>query len=118
MATREELVGAIRDRYSGAPRLEKVRILDEFVAVTGFHRKHAMRLLREVKEPSRGPRPERRLYGDAARQALIVLWEAADRICAMVGFATFKPYIPDREFFWHWARESSMTFPIGKGSSS
>lgn len=82
MTTREELVGAIRDCYSGAPRWEKVRILDEFVAVTGFHRKHAMRLLREVKEKSCGPRPARRLYGAAARQALIVLWDAADRICA------------------------------------
>ena len=46
MATRDELVAAIAERYSRADRTERSRILDEFAAVTGFHRKHAMRLLR------------------------------------------------------------------------
>jgi hypothetical protein len=45
MATRDELVAAIAERYSRADRTERGRILDEFTAVTGFHRKHAMRLL-------------------------------------------------------------------------
>ena len=43
MATRDELVEAVRERYASGGRDEKTRILDEFVAVTGFHRKHAMR---------------------------------------------------------------------------
>jgi hypothetical protein len=43
MATRDELVAAIAERYSRADRTERGRILDEFGAVTGFHRKHAMR---------------------------------------------------------------------------
>jgi hypothetical protein len=30
-------------RYASAGRPEKAKILDEFVALTGFHRKHAMR---------------------------------------------------------------------------
>ena len=46
MATRDELVAAVIERYSKGRRAEKGRILDEFVAVTGFHRKHAMRVLR------------------------------------------------------------------------
>jgi hypothetical protein len=46
MATRDELVVALIERYAGGGRLERGRILDEFAAVTGFHRKHAMRLLR------------------------------------------------------------------------
>jgi hypothetical protein len=33
-------------RYSEARRIERSRILDELVAVTGCHRKHAMRVLR------------------------------------------------------------------------
>jgi hypothetical protein len=41
MATRDELVAAVSERYGGGGRDEKGRILDEFVAVTGFHRKHA-----------------------------------------------------------------------------
>jgi hypothetical protein len=43
MATRDELVVAVRERYANSERGEKTRILDEFVAVAGFHRKHAMR---------------------------------------------------------------------------
>lgn len=82
MATRDELVNAVAERYAEGGRAEKARILDEFVAVSGFHRKHAMRLLRNRPPMVRsGPRPERRLYDDAVRQALIVLWEASDRIC-------------------------------------
>ena len=50
--------------------------------MTGLHRKHAMRLLRGG-QPSRrsGPRPDRRVYDDAVREALVVIWEASDRIC-------------------------------------
>lgn len=35
MATRKELIEALRARYSGAPPMEKTKILDEFVALTG-----------------------------------------------------------------------------------
>ena len=82
MATRDELVAAVIERYSNGRRAEKGRILDELVAVTGFHRKHAMRVLRGGAANRRSaPRPERRLYDEAVREALIVLWEASDRVC-------------------------------------
>lgn len=82
MATRDELVGALVTRYTASNRKERGRILDEFVAVGGLHRKHAMRLLRAGQTCQRsGPRPARRLYNEAVREALIVLWEASDRVC-------------------------------------
>jgi hypothetical protein len=82
MATRDELVVVLRERYGRSGRAERGRILDEFAAVTGFHRKHAMRLLRGGQpNRQRGPRPRRRIYDDAVREALIVVWEASDRIC-------------------------------------
>src|ERR1700687_2817494 len=81
MAARDELVAAIAGRYAQGDRGERGRILDEFTAVTGFHRKHAMRLLRAGQVTRRcGPRPGRRIYDEAAREALIVVWEASDRI--------------------------------------
>lgn len=82
MDTREELVRAIGRRYAVGTRAEKTRILDEFVAVTDLHRKHAMKLLRqdEVVDHRRRGR-ERRQYGDAVRTALVMIWEASDRIC-------------------------------------
>jgi hypothetical protein len=51
MATKGELLAAIGDRYRASSRAERTRILDEFVAVTGYHRKHAIRLLRPKAEP-------------------------------------------------------------------
>src|SRR5215469_14292711 len=82
MAARDELVAAIAGRYAQGDRGERGRILDEFTAVTGFHRKHAMRLLRVGQVTRRcGPRPHRRVYDDAVREALIVVWEASDRFC-------------------------------------
>ena len=46
MTTRNELIMAVAERYARSGRIERGRILDEFTAVTGLHRKHAMRLLR------------------------------------------------------------------------
>ena len=82
MATRDELLAAVAARYRSSSRAEKTRILDEFAAVTGHHRKHAMRLLRsDPSNPRPTSRPQRWLYDEAVREALIVLWEASDRIC-------------------------------------
>ncbi len=85
MATRAELVEAIGERYRGADRRGKGRVLDEFVAVTGFHRKHAMRILRTPPGAELGVRgPGRRIYDEAVRTALVVLWEASEG-CAASG---------------------------------
>lgn len=42
MATRRELTAAVGQRYTGASRTEKARILDQLMVVRGFHRKHTM----------------------------------------------------------------------------
>lgn len=81
MATRKELTAAVAERYRASSRADKARILDEFVVVTGFHRKHAMRLLRGDDGRRSGPRGRRRIYDEAARNALALLWEASDRVC-------------------------------------
>ena len=81
MTTRKELVAALQLRYGSAAFGDRIKILDEFVALTGYHRKHAIRLLREEASPTQGTPARNRLYDEAVRQALIVLWEAADRIC-------------------------------------
>ena len=80
---RWELLQALRERYWEASRREKGRILDEFVAVAKCHRKHAVRLLGRAGEESTAiaTAPGRRAYDEAVREALVVLWEASDRIC-------------------------------------
>src|SRR5262245_49985458 len=82
MATRDELLAVVSERYGASGRADKSRIIDEFSAATGYHRKHAMRVLRAGMCSKRSaPRPTRRIYGAAEREALIVLWEASDRVC-------------------------------------
>ncbi len=49
-----EYVQVIYQRYRRAGRPGKRRILDEFCAVTGYHRKHAIRLLNGAPR-RRGP---------------------------------------------------------------
>ena len=80
MATRRELKQAVGERYRAAGRWERRQILDEFTRVTGYHRKHALRVLHRTFV-ARPPRPRPRIYDEAVRQALTLLWEAADRIC-------------------------------------
>ena len=89
---RQELVAAVATRYREGSKRDKNLILDEFVRVTKHHRKHALRILGSGRAGvEAGPaRARRRVYDEAVRQALIVLWEASDRICGK----RLKPLLP------------------------
>jgi hypothetical protein len=89
---RIELISAIGARYRNSAKPERIRILDEFVAVTGYHRKHSIRLLNAAPEPTSCSArvPRLRLYDQAVREALVVLWEASDRVCGK----RLKPLLP------------------------
>ena len=82
-AARIQLASPLRRRYQTASSKKKKQILSEFIAVSGYHPKYAICLLNQEKPPAplsrQRPRPS--LYDEAAKQALIVLWEASDRIC-------------------------------------
>ena len=49
---KRELLASIQDRYRESSRKDKSKILDEFIAVTGHHRKHGIRLLAQPAEGS------------------------------------------------------------------
>ena len=80
LTTRRELTTAISQRYRTADRTNKKLILDEFTKVTGYHRKHAIRVLTAEPATPQARPGARRIYQEAEKEALIVLWEAADRI--------------------------------------
>jgi hypothetical protein len=85
--TKAELVKVLRIQYLKSTKIERTRILDQFIAVSGYHRKHAIRILKcdsgndSHNRNSNIISCSRRIYGEAVKESLIVLWEAADRIC-------------------------------------
>jgi hypothetical protein len=102
--TKVELLAALRERSQQGAKREKGRVLDEFVAVAGCHRKHAIRLLTATGSTAlQAPAVDRRTYDEAVRQALVVLWEAADRICGKRLKAVLPDLIPSLEQHGHLA---------------
>src|ERR1700741_1185361 len=85
MGARREVVSAVTKRYRSAKRTEKGRILDALCATTGWHRKHAVRALRQHEPVGpngvEAPRERSRRYGATIKDALTALWEASDRVC-------------------------------------
>ncbi len=87
-----EYAEALRPRYRKASKKEKNKMLDEFVEVTGFHRKAAIRLLNRVSQLRPGKRRGRqRKYGTEVTGALKAIWEAGDCLCSK----RLQPFIPE-----------------------
>ena len=80
---KRELLATLRALYRSSSKRDKSRILDEFIVITGHHRKHGIRLIGQLEDEEDTPRPARgrRIYDEAVREAAIVIWEVADRIC-------------------------------------
>jgi len=77
---RWEYLRAIYGRYRKAGRKAKRVILSEFCLNTGYHRKHAIRLLNGPGPEQRPARPKRRprlTYSQETLGALRAVWEAA-----------------------------------------
>src|SRR5207245_10000439 len=91
-ASLREYAAVQRERYQQASRSEKHRLLDEMVAVTGMHRKAAVRLLRRAPRTGAArPRSGRpRQYGPEVAAAAAVLWQASARI----GAHRLPPLVP------------------------
>ena len=108
-AMRMEFADAIRVRYAAVANKDKSRILEEFVAATGYHEKSAIRVLNAIPEPKRRQTRQRpSLYDEAARGALIVLWEASDRICGKRLKALLPILLPALERNGHLKLETEI----------
>jgi hypothetical protein len=93
--SRREYLAAIRQRYVQATRQEKGVILQEFCAVCGYHRKHAIRLLnRRRKRPKRRPGRKPVYHSTELLAALKRIWLATDQMCSKKLVAAIPLWLP------------------------
>jgi len=94
LTSRRELLARTCVRYRRAGWREKGRILDEFVAASGYGRKYALNLLNHppiINMETKKPRCRRRLYQGPVQEALITVWKAANSICSK----RLVPFLPE-----------------------
>ena len=90
--SKRELLEAIRPRYLKANKPGKTKMLDEFIAATGYHRKYAIRLLKNGPGPKgRKKKGRRKVYRGEVVQALIQVWVICGRICSK----RLHPFLPE-----------------------
>ena len=112
-AIRTELANAVRDRYAAAANKDKRRILEEFIAAIGYHEKSAIRVLNSSAAPKRQQIRQRpSIYDEAVRGALIVLWEASDRVCGKRLKALLPILLPALERNGHLKLEEEIRHKI------
>jgi len=99
--------------------VEKGRILNEFAVVSGYHRKHAIRLLRKRMEGApRSVVVSRRIYDEAVKETLVVVWEAADRICGKRSKAVIPNLVEAMERHGHLKLEAEVRKKVFSASAA
>lgn len=90
--SKRELFEEVQSRYIKASKAEKQKILDEFTASTGYHRKYAIRILKHgYKRRSHKPKGRTAIYRGEVVEALEQIWEVYGRICSK----RLHPYLPE-----------------------
>src|SRR6266545_7767709 len=91
--SKRELVEVVRARYLEASKSEKQKILDEFTSATGYHRKHAIRVLKNQLQKclKRRRTGYKTIYRGEVVQALEQIWEIYGRICSK----RLQPFLPE-----------------------
>ncbi len=104
--SRRELLAVVGPRYRAAQRTDRKRILDEFVASSGYHRKYALHLLNHPPKapPARKKRQRTHQYSLAVQRALITCWHATNGICSK----RLVPYLPELVVVLHQQGELQL----------
>jgi hypothetical protein len=95
LSSKREYLSRIHGRYQRAGRRHKSKILDEFCAVCGYHRKVAVRLLnRGMSRGRRRPGPKPRYDAQRLREPLTALWLQMDQPCSRILRASLRLWLP------------------------
>ena len=90
--SKKELLETIQPRYKKATKSEKQQILNEFVAITGYHRKYAIRILTKWvrrKHPKK-PGPKKIYQGE-----VVVVLRQIREICGRICSKRLHPFLPE-----------------------
>jgi hypothetical protein len=89
----------IHGRYQRAGRPHQRRILDEFCAICGYHRKSALRLLNRPLRPVPFKRPGPKIIYDPAvvLPVLRPIWLASDQLCGKLLKAALPQWLEHHE---------------------
>jgi hypothetical protein len=95
LKSKRELLEVVRPRYLKASKAEKQTMLDEFTSATGYHRKHAIRVLKnqvQVQNHLKGKiKTYKTIYRGEVVQALEQIWEIYGHICSK----RLQPFLPE-----------------------
>jgi hypothetical protein len=92
--TKGEYLAGITERYRKAGRKYKKLILDEFCGAWGYHRKHAIRLLRESPSQGKSKRGAQRKYDADVIHVVEEIWLATNRLCSKLLKAALPTWLP------------------------
>src|SRR5512141_847984 len=97
-AKRESLV-RIHGRYQRAGRLHKTRILDEFCATCGYHRKAALRLLNRARPSAPAKRSGPPILYEPVQvlPVLKAVWLTSDQLCSKLLKAALPEWLEHHE---------------------
>jgi len=95
LKSKHELLEVVRPRYLKANKIEKQKMLDEFTAATGYHRKHAIRVLKNQSQVqnhhNRKTKTYKTIYRGEVVQVLEQIWEIYGQICSK----RLQPFLPE-----------------------
>lgn len=112
MATKNEIFTRYLGEYLKAEKPRKTTILDVVCAVTGMHRKAAVRKFRalQMKDPARKERRGRKeRYGPDVIAALKDVWEAGNEVCGELLHPMVSEYIDILMRDGMWAHNENAT---------
>jgi len=95
LKSKSELLEVVQPRYLKANKAEKQKILDEFTAATGYHRKHAIRILKnqmQVQNHLKGKtKTYKTIYAGEVVKALEQIWGIYGHVCSK----RLQPFLPE-----------------------
>jgi hypothetical protein len=95
LKSKRELLEVVQPRYLKASKIEKQKMLDEFTSATGYHRKHAIRVLKnqvQVQNHLKGKtKTYKTIYRGEVVQVLEQIWEIYGQICSK----RLQPFLPE-----------------------